>query len=1279
VIWYRIITSSSGWPTAIPALAMTMCLTSTSLSDESLPPPHADKQNEQFVEQQANLSTSIQQALQQNDYSTARESLIKLLGLFQNPDYQASFPDAWAKIHRCCHDLVTICRKMKDPVGVLRWNQEALEACRKIYPKGQSAEGNRHLAVALNNVGLAHYECGNLTEAVSYFGKAEESFRKQSEVAPTHQALRSLAAVLGNLGQCTRQMGHFSSALRYHEERVNIYRKLLTSRSYPDAVFELANALRAYGRALRVSGQYAESRSCIRECVALYRHSESSSNVLAERRSLAVLLGDLGLADLMLGDTTAAKTHLEEALAMQRRLGRQQRIQLLNEATILDGLLMVAVTECRFGDAQRLGQQIERLAAQIYPSDEYPQSHVDVASFALNIGLAHQRAGDLKAAERFYCRALSIWAHFYQGTQNLRGHPRIVEAKYYLGNLYQDMGQYDRAYVSYAAALKMARELFPVERYPHGNSLLSAVLQNMANHCWAMGETETAAGYYREFLQMNEALYPIEEGSGAGHPILQQTYEDWADFLMRERRFDEAEAYYQRALEMATSLYPASEFPDGHPSILTSKTRMAEFKLRTGQIEDAVRRFSDVLDTQERLLSGESPQTSLPIADAKCDLARAYQAAGESDRANELFGQALKVYRHLLNAKVFPAGHPDIARTLLLQGQTLADTGQRREAFRALAEAVEMECNLISETFDGVSDAQLLNLTTRELRAVHHLMSAWSESDIPPTEVYDVVWHRRGLAQRLMAKRQQLMRKSEAPDARAMFEEYVSLRRRLSRVLFISSTENQEVSDARLKAIRKLNERKEEIERQLGEQFGQQDSPSRPAFFTHEQLASSLPPNSVLIDFLQYIRTDDDFRPNTPQPEPKTTFLGAFVISSDRPVQYIDLASTEKIEKLVSAWREDIEHDRSSRAGHVLRQCLWDPIQNRLPDSTDTIYVCPDGKLSLIPWAALPNADSSEFLIQQYAIATVSSGQMLLSKINSRTRYTEDSEGMLLAVGDVNFGSSFSDSDGRAGLREVHWPPLNSSAAEVRAVSSLAPSEKIRALTGNEATPENVLMNLPDARWAHFATHGFFVDRRLQHELQLASSDLLSGRLRFNPARSSILGRNPFLLSGIILAGADGSPTIDEFGLPVRANGLLTAETIVSLDCRNLELVVLSACRTSLGEVSPGDGVFGLRNAFHISGARNVVASLWNVEDAATSRLMTDFYRFLWEDQLAPLQALRQAQLKQLHSADVHPKGPRGPRLTGTVPLPHSPEETRSASAPSIRNWAGFSLSGPGF
>jgi CHAT domain-containing protein len=74
------------------------------------------------------------------------------------------------------------------------------------------------------------------------------------------------------------------------------------------------------------------------------------------------------------------------------------------------------------------------------------------------------------------------------------------------------------------------------------------------------------------------------------------------------------------------------------------------------------------------------------------------------------------------------------------------------------------------------------------------------------------------------------------------------------------------------------------------------------------------------------------------------------------------------------------------------------------------------------------------------------------------------------------------------------------------------------------------------------------------------------------------------------------------------------------------DLVVLSACQTALGKEIRGEGLVGLVRGFMYAGAPRVVASLWKVDDVATSPLMERFYQGMLVEKQRPVAALRQAQ-----------------------------------------------------
>jgi hypothetical protein len=94
-------------------------------------------------------------------------------------------------------------------------------------------------------------------------------------------------------------------------------------------------------------------------------------------------------------------------------------------------------------------------------------------------------------------------------------------------------------------------------------------------------------------------------------------------------------------------------------------------------------------------------------------------------------------------------------------------------------------------------------------------------------------------------------------------------------------------------------------------------------------------------------------------------------------------------------------------------------------------------------------------------------------------------------------------------------------------------------------------------------------------------------------------------LSGLAFAGANKRQSARW----AEDDGILTAEEIASLDLHGVEWAVLSACDTGVGEIKAGEGVFGLRRAFQVAGARTVIMSLWSVEDRATREWMAALYR----------------------------------------------------------------------
>jgi CHAT domain-containing protein/tetratricopeptide (TPR) repeat protein len=286
--------------------------------------------------------------------------------------------------------------------------------------------------------------------------------------------------------------------------------------------------------------------------------------------------------------------------------------------------------------------------------------------------------------------------------------------------------------------------------------------------------------------------------------------------------------------------------------------------------------------------------------------------------------------------------------------------------------------------------------------------------------------------------------------------------------------------------------------------------------------------------------------------------------------------------------------DAQSRA---LGRVLLGPIRAKLP-AARRILVVPDGVLHQLPFSALRDpVDPSRYLIERTPLHVVSSVSLYAQLVGARS---ERAAGGVVGFGDPAFAAPAVsvDEDAAAtralklGLRFV---PLPAARGELESLRSLAP-EDARIWLGAEATEERAKTVGRDARILHFATHGF-TDEEFPLESGLA-------------------------LSTPRAKGGD--------------NGLLQAWEIFESLRLDASLVTLSACRTGLGKQLAGEGLLGLTWAFQYAGARSVLASLWEVNDASTGELMRRFYGHLGRGE-SKAEALRLAQVELLRRRPTSP------------------------------------------
>ena len=276
-----------------------------------------------------------------------------------------------------------------------------------------------------------------------------------------------------------------------------------------------------------------------------------------------------------------------------------------------------------------------------------------------------------------------------------------------------------------------------------------------------------------------------------------------------------------------------------------------------------------------------------------------------------------------------------------------------------------------------------------------------------------------------------------------------------------------------------------------------------------------------------------------------------------------------------------------------LYNLVWKPLQKYL-DDVKNVYFSPCGKFHSVGIEYMPD-DEGKIFAEKYAAYRLSSTRELALK------HTVNTNKKALTCGGIIFGLMGDEGENNRGVASY----IKGSKLESEAVANLLKSAgyKVTVLTGNIATEES-FKNYSGLGISimHIGTHGFYVK---QNELENMGIKVFSDDRQSHEDRS-------LSSSGLLFAGANISLANDpRRDIPDGVDdGILTAKEISRLDFKGLDLVVLSACQSGLGEVT-GEGVFGLQRGFKKAGARTLVMSLWNVSDEATQLLMTEFFKNL--------------------------------------------------------------------
>ncbi len=294
------------------------------------------------------------------------------------------------------------------------------------------------------------------------------------------------------------------------------------------------------------------------------------------------------------------------------------------------------------------------------------------------------------------------------------------------------------------------------------------------------------------------------------------------------------------------------------------------------------------------------------------------------------------------------------------------------------------------------------------------------------------------------------------------------------------------------------------------------------------------------------------------------------------PVTQVELE--QGVKNFLVALTSPIQRRRinvAHQSGKQLYEWLIKPIENDLALlKADTIIYAPDGQLRYIPLAALYDGD--RWLIERFRINNITAAS--LTNFQPQTISQMQIFAAAFTQGSYQF---------QVGRQELNLSGLEFAGQEVANILSLIPNTT--TLFNQNFNLKTTLPNqLNQYNIVHFATHAAFIDGQ--------------------PEES-------FILLG------DGSR--------------ITLRDLETWSLPNVQLMVLSACQTAMGEfLGNGQEILGFGYQVQKAGVKAAIASLWSVDDRATQQLMTEFYHQLSTENVTKAEALRQAQLSLINNSN---------------------------------------------
>ena len=591
---------------------------------------------------------------------------------------------------------------------------------------------------------------------------------------------------------------------------------------------------------------------------------------------------------------------------------------------------------------------------------------------------------------------------------------------------------------------------------------------------------------------------------------------------------------------------------EAHPTYANMLGNRGAYYHKTERFQKAEQDLNLSINILSRTVSEDHPHFLSTLT----NLSLLYEQTNREEEALESVLKAKGLYE-----KYYSSTHPGYILTLNNLSNLYTKMERYEEAETLLMELATIQVQEIHDSFSYLSEAEKKSFVQEKQKLLNNFKgyivarTVNNEGSIKPeviTKWYDLELSTKGMLLNSTKKIRNEIFNSQDAELIGLFSDWTSTRKQIADMQSLKNNKKTANQSSLESLIKKANDLEKKISRRSTVFTGAfvHDIPT----FSH--ISESLSTTEASVEIIRTQIGDD------------TLYVALIGISGNTSPEIFVIGKGENLEKgAFKTYKNKIAYKMDDVDSF---ESYWRKISDYLTTNGITkIYYAPDGVYHKISLVTLFNPDTKEYLLDNLEIVQVTSTKNLISlKEEVSTTILEFDNVLLVGRPSYTLGSGSQDLPGtEAEVNEIR---------EVLEKNGITSHIKLR-----DDASEKEIKALLNSNLVHIATHGFFNDKSK------------NGGEFFDPMMNA----------GLLLADV-GNARDDE-----EEDGILTAYEIMNLELSNVEMIVLSACETALGEISSGEGIYGLQRAFFVGGAKNLIMSLWKVDDQATKELMTTFYK----------------------------------------------------------------------